>query len=93
MLQDKFLGALAKERVPVVIYLVNGIRLQGQIESFDQFGVLLASGISQFVFKRVIATIVPARDVVAGLRADENSSAPQRKAKAIAEQARREPPV
>ena len=40
-LQDPFLNALRKERVPVSIFLVNGIKLQGQIESFDQFVVLL----------------------------------------------------
>lgn len=41
MLQDPFLNALRKERVPVSIYLVNGIKLQGQVESFDQYVVLL----------------------------------------------------
>ncbi|WP_420854119.1 RNA chaperone Hfq [Sodalis ligni] len=40
-LQDPFLNALRRERVPVSIYLVNGIKLQGQIESFDQFVILL----------------------------------------------------
>ena len=39
-LQDPFLNALRRERVPVSIYLVNGIKLQGQIESFDQFVIL-----------------------------------------------------
>jgi host factor-I protein len=40
-LQDPYLNTLRKERVPVSIFLVNGIKLQGQIESFDQFGVVL----------------------------------------------------
>ena len=40
-LQDPFLNALRKEKIPVSIYLVNGIKLQGQVESFDQFVVLL----------------------------------------------------
>ncbi len=40
LLQDPFLNALRKEHVPVSIYLVNGIKLQGQIESFDQYVVL-----------------------------------------------------
>ncbi len=40
-LQDPYLNTLRKERVPVSIYLVNGIKLQGQIESFDQFVMLL----------------------------------------------------
>ena len=40
-LQDPFLNALRKDRIPVSIFLVNGIKLQGQIESFDQFVILL----------------------------------------------------
>ena len=40
-LQDPFLNALRRERIPVSIYLVNGIKLQGQVESFDQFVILL----------------------------------------------------
>lgn len=62
-IQDPFLNALRKERVPVSIYLVNGIKLQGQIESFDQFAVLLKNTISQMVYKHAISTIVPARNV------------------------------
>ena len=62
-LQDPFLNALRKERVPVSIYLVNGIKLQGQIESFDQFVVLLKNNVSQMVYKHAISTIVPARNV------------------------------
>jgi len=62
-LQDPFLNALRKERVPVSIYLVNGIKLQGQIESFDQFVVLLRNSVSQLVYKHAISTIVPSRNV------------------------------
>ncbi|MGM0411749.1 MAG: RNA chaperone Hfq [Pseudomonadota bacterium] len=62
-LQDPFLNALRKERVPVSIYLVNGIKLQGQVESFDQFVVLLRNTVSQMVYKHAISTIVPARAV------------------------------
>jgi len=62
-LQDPFLNALRKERVPVAIYLVNGIKLQGQIDSFDQFVVLLKNSVSQMVYKHAISTIVPARNV------------------------------
>ncbi|MGB5306302.1 MAG: RNA chaperone Hfq [Gammaproteobacteria bacterium] len=70
-LQDPFLNALRKERVPVSIYLVNGIKLQGQIESFDQFVVLLKNAVSQMVYKHAISTVVPARNVkLAG--ADDN---------------------
>ena len=62
-LQDPFLNTLRKERIPVSIYLVNGIKLQGQIESFDQFVVLLKNAVSQMVYKHAISTVVPARNV------------------------------
>ncbi|WP_369309058.1 RNA chaperone Hfq [Providencia rettgeri] len=62
-LQDPFLNALRRERVPVSIYLVNGIKLQGQIESFDQFVILLKNTVSQMVYKHAISTVVPARPV------------------------------
>jgi host factor-I protein len=62
-LQDPFLNALRKERVPVAIYLVNGIKLQGQIDSFDQFVVLLKNTVNQMVYKHAISTVVPARNV------------------------------
>ena len=61
-LQDPFLNALRRERVPVSIYLVNGIKLQGQIESFDQYVVLLKNTVSQMVYKHAISTVVPARN-------------------------------
>ncbi|MEX1222514.1 RNA-binding protein Hfq [Pseudidiomarina planktonica] len=60
-LQDPFLNALRREHVPVSIYLVNGIKLQGQIESFDQFVILLKNTVSQMVYKHAISTVVPAR--------------------------------
>ena len=62
-LQDPFLNALRKERVPVSIFLVNGIKLQGQIESFDQFVVLLRNSVNQMVYKHAISTVVPSRPV------------------------------
>ena len=62
-LQDPFLNALRKEKVPVSIYLVNGIKLQGQIESFDQFVVLLRNSVNQMVYKHAISTVVPSRNV------------------------------
>jgi host factor-I protein len=62
-LQEPFLNTLRKERVPVSIYLVNGIKLQGQIDSFDQFVVLLKNSVSQLVYKHAISTIVPARSI------------------------------
>lgn len=62
-LQEPFLNALRRERVPVAIYLVNGIKLQGQIESFDQFVILLKNSVSQMIYKHAISTVVPARNV------------------------------
>ena len=62
-LQDPFLNTLRKERVPVSIYLVNGIKLQGTIDSFDQFVVLLNNSVSQMVYKHAISTVVPSRAV------------------------------
>ena len=62
-LQDPFLNALRKERVPVSVYLVNGIKLQGTIESFDQFVVLLRNQVNQMVYKHAISTVVPSRNV------------------------------
>jgi len=62
-LQDPFLNILRKERIPVSIYLVSGIKLQGQIESFDQFVILLRNAVSQMVYKHAISTVVPARMV------------------------------
>ena len=62
-LQDPFLNMLRKERVPVSIFLVNGIKLQGQIESFDQFVVVLRNSVSQMVYKHAISTVVPSRNM------------------------------
>ncbi len=61
-IQDPYLNALRKERINVAIYLVNGVKLQGRVDSFDQFVVLLRSNVTQMVYKHAISTIVPARD-------------------------------
>jgi host factor-I protein len=66
MLQDPFLNALRKEHVQVSIYLVNGIKLQGQVDSFDQYVILLKNTVTQMVYKHAISTIVPARPVSLG---------------------------
>ena len=73
-LQVPYLNALRKERVPVSIFLVNGIKLQGQIESFDQFVVLLKNTVSQMVYKHAISTVVPARNVRLPAADDEASA-------------------
>ncbi len=70
-LQDPFLNALRKERIPVSIFLVNGIKLQGQIDSFDQFVVLLKNSVNQMVYKHAISTVVPARNVKLPVAAED----------------------
>lgn len=72
-LQEPFLNALRKERIPVSVYLVNGIKLQGHIESFDQFVVLLKNSVSQMIYKHAISTVVPARNVRLNLATDEGN--------------------
>jgi host factor-I protein len=59
MLQNDFLNTLRKERVPVSVFLVNGIRLAGLIQSFDQYSIRLHGTPPQLVLKRVVATVVP----------------------------------
>ena len=63
LLQDPFLNLLRKEHIPVSIYLVNGIKLQGQIESFDQYVVILRNTLTQMVYKHAISTVVPSSAV------------------------------
>ncbi len=78
ILQDPFLAALAQEQVPCSMYLVNGIKLQGYIESFDAYVVVLKNAISQMVYTHAISTIVPSRPVLfrqAGSAASGDSSA------------------
>ena len=71
-LQDPYLNVLRKERVPVSIYLVNGIKLQGNVESFDQYVILLRNTVTQMVYKHAISTVVPARAV--SFRADDEEA-------------------
>ena len=81
-LQDPFLNALRRERVPVSIYLVNGIKLQGTVESFDQFVVLLRNTVSQMVYKHAISTVVPTRNVRVGPEVPGSQGAPSASAEA-----------
>ena len=74
-LQDPFLNALRRDRVTVSIFLVNGIKLQGVVESFDQFVVLLKNQISQVVYKHAISTIVPSRKVDYRVEGEDGSEA------------------
>ncbi len=63
ILQEPFLNTLRKEKIPVSIYLVNGIKLQGQVDSFDQYVIILKNTVNQMVYKHAISTIVPAKTV------------------------------
>ncbi|MDR1311859.1 MAG: RNA chaperone Hfq [Burkholderiaceae bacterium] len=72
-LQDPFLNLLRKDRVPVSIYLINGIKLQGQIESFDQYVILLRNSVTQMIYKHAVSTVVPSRLV--SFPAEDRSSA------------------
>tara|TARA_Y100000758_G_scaffold114567_1_gene80240 strand:- start:280 stop:522 length:243 start_codon:yes stop_codon:yes gene_type:complete len=62
-LQDPFLNALRKDKTPVSVYLINGIKLQGKIDSFDQFVVLLSNSVNQMVYKHAISTVVPLHNI------------------------------
>jgi host factor-I protein len=63
ILQEPFLNTLRKEKIPVAIYLVNGIKLQGQIDSFDQYVIILKNTVNQMVYKHAVSTIVPTKTV------------------------------
>ncbi len=71
-LQDPYLNELRKTRNPVAVYLVNGIKLQGTVESFDAFVLVLRNNnIAQMVYKHAISTIVPTRPVKLHTPTDE----------------------
>ena len=73
-LQDPFLNALRKDRIPVSIYLVSGIKLQGQVESFDQFVILLRNTVNQMIYKSAISTVVPSKNVKVTTEDEEDES-------------------
>jgi host factor-I protein len=62
-LQDNFLNQLRKEKMPVVIYLTNGVRLRGVVKGFDNFVILLKEATQQLIYKHAVSTIVPERDI------------------------------
>jgi host factor-I protein len=65
-LQDLFLTALCKDRVPVTIYLLNGTKLQGEIAYFDQFSILIKNDRGQLIYKHLISAVLPARRLYLG---------------------------
>ena len=63
-LQDAFLNHIRKQKVPVTVFLVNGVKLQGILTWFDNFCVLLRrDGQSQLVYKHAISTIMPSQPI------------------------------
>ena len=70
-LQDTFLNTLRKEHTPVSIFLVNGIKLQGRVDSFDQYVVMLKNTMVQMVYKHAISTIVPGKPVNMIIKEDD----------------------
>ena len=62
-IQEPFLNALRKERIPVSIFMKNGIKLQGTIVDFDQYIVMLKNVTTQLVYKHAISTVVPSSNV------------------------------
>jgi host factor-I protein len=62
-LQDNFLNQLRKEKMPVVIYLTNGVRLRGVVKGFDNFVILLKESTQQLIYKHAVSTIVPEREI------------------------------
>jgi host factor-I protein len=74
--QDVFLNTLRKKKIPVTVFLSNGVKLQGNITSFDNFSLLLRRGPQvQLVYKHTIATVVPSAAVV--LQEEEGVDAAQ----------------
>ncbi|MAV28719.1 MAG: RNA chaperone Hfq [Legionellales bacterium] len=64
LIQDPFLNALRRQRVPVAIYLTNGIKLQGVVAGFDNIAILLKNNTKQMVYKHAVATVVPSRNII-----------------------------
>lgn len=62
-LQDNYLNQLRKDKIPVVVYLTNGVRLKGVLKGFDNFVILLKETSQQLVYKHAVSTIVPERDI------------------------------
>ncbi|MDA8174715.1 MAG: RNA chaperone Hfq [Nitrospiraceae bacterium] len=62
-LQDAYLNKLRKDKIPVVVYLTNGIRLRGIIKGFDNFVLLLKGSNPQLIYKHAISTILPEKEI------------------------------
>ena len=66
-IQDTFLNTVRKDKTPITIYLVSGVKLTGKIRSFDKYSVLLENNSQeQLIFKHAISTVVSSRSVLHG---------------------------
>lgn len=62
-LQDNYLNQLRKEKMPVIVYLTNGVRLKGVVKGFDNFVILLRESTQQLIYKHAVSTIIPEKDL------------------------------
>lgn len=62
-LQDNYLNQLRKDKIPVVIFLTNGVRLKGFVKGFDNFVILVKDVSQQLIYKHAVSTIVPEKDI------------------------------
>lgn len=75
-LQDAFLNQVRKQKIPLTIFLVNGVKLNGIVSWFDNFCLLLKrDGIGQLVYKHAISTIMPSQPVLMGDGSDDDDNA------------------
>jgi host factor-I protein len=61
--QDNFLNQLRKDKIPVIIFLTNGVRLKGFVKAFDNFVILVKDVSQQLIYKHAVSTIVPEKDI------------------------------
>ena len=63
-IQDTFLNQIRKDKIPVIVYLVNGFQIRGNVKAFDNFTIVLdADGKQQLIYKHAISTFTPMRNV------------------------------
>jgi host factor-I protein len=72
-LQDAFLNTLRRDKVPVVIYLTNGVRLKGVVKGFDSFVILLKEANDQLIYKHAISTIIPEKNIDVRIETSETT--------------------
>ncbi|MBR3869897.1 MAG: RNA chaperone Hfq [Clostridia bacterium] len=63
-LQDTFLNQARKERVPLTVYLMNGVKMFGTVKGFDSFLIVLESnGVQNVIYKHAVSTVIPSRSI------------------------------